>query len=152
VAAGITTRQPRVGVIGLISGGAQAVVWLAAAMSLGSAASIPLLCCLPLTPIAVGVVAARGGRGRAAGRRGALVSAVVAALAVFLVLAADTVLTGGRPYDVGQLRDFAGSGYRDIATYAVSDDLGTEMVLLLLMSAVTGLFGFAGASLATRRA
>ncbi len=152
VAAGVTTRQPRVGVLGLVSGGAGGGVWIAAATSLGSAASIPLLCTLPLAPIVVGIVAARGGRGRAAGRRVALVSAVVATLAVFLVLAGDTVLTGGRPYDAGQLRDFAGSGYPDLATYAVSDDLGTEMVLLLLMAAVTGLFGFLGTTLGARRA
>ena len=75
----------------------------------------------------------------------------MAALAVFLVLATDVLITGGRPYDAGQIQDFATSGYRDIATYAVSDDLGTAMVWLLLISAVTALLGSAGATLATPR-
>ena len=77
---------------------------------------------------------------------------VTAFLTVFLVLATDTLVTGGRPYDAGQLQDFATSGYPDMATYAVSDNLGTSMVLLLLMSAMTALLGSAGATLATRRA
>ncbi len=53
--------------------------------------------------------------------------------------------------DAGQLRDFATSGYPDMASYAVSDDLGTAMVLLLFMSGMTALLGTAGATLATRR-
>jgi hypothetical protein len=66
-------------------------------------------------------------------------------------LAADTLITGGRPYDAGQLQDFATSGYRDMETYAVSDDLGTAMMLLLLISAVTALLGSAGATVAAPR-
>jgi hypothetical protein len=97
-----------------------------------------------------GMIGARRGRTRTAGRRTVLVSAVVAALVVFLVLTADTLITGGRPYDAGQLQDFATSGYPDMATYAVSDDLGTAMVLLLLMSTTTAALGTAGATLATR--
>jgi hypothetical protein len=101
--------------------------------------------------VAVGAVGALRGQTRAAGRRAALVSAVVASLVVFLVLAADTLITGGRPYDTGQLQDFATSGYPDMATYAVSDNLGTAMVLLLLMSVMNAVFGSVGAALASRR-
>jgi hypothetical protein len=151
---GVTTRQSPIGVTGLVAGCALAAVWIvigAVALSMRSTASMFLLLILPLASIAVGVVGARRGRTRTAGRRAALVSAVVAALAVFLVLATDTLVTGGRPYDAGQLQDFATSGYPDMATYAVSDNLGTSMVLLLLMSAMTALLGSAGATLATRR-
>jgi len=151
---GVTTRQSPIATIGLISGCTLAGVWIvvgATALSTHSTASKLLLLILPLASIVVGVVGARRGRTRTAGRRAALVSAVVAALAVFLVLATDTLLTGGQPYDAGQLQDFAASGYPDMATYAVSDNLGTAMVLLVLMSVTTALLGSAGASLAGRR-
>jgi hypothetical protein len=154
VVTGVTTRQTSIGITGLVSGCALAGVWIvvgAVAVSVRSAASMFLLLILPLVSVAAGVVGARRGRTRLVARRTALVSAVVAALAVFLILAADTLITGGRPYDAGQLHDFATSGYPDLATYAVSDNLGTAMVLLLLMSAMTALLGSAGATLATRR-
>jgi len=154
VITGVTTRQSPIAITGLICGCALAAVWIgvgATALSTHSPASKLLLLILPLACIAVGVIGARRGRTRTAGRRAAVVSAVVAALAVFLVLATDTLVTGGQPYDAGQLHDFATSGYPDMATYAVSDNLGTAMVLLLLMSATTALLGSAGASLAGRR-
>jgi len=153
VVTGVTTRQSPVAVTGLVSGCALAGVWIvvgAVAMSTRSTTSTALLLILPLASIAVGVVGARRGHTRVAGRRAALVSAVVAALAVFLVLATNTLITGGRPYDAGQLRDFATSGYPDMATYAVSDNLGTATVLLLLMSVMTSVLGSAGAGLARR--
>jgi hypothetical protein len=153
VVTGVATRQSPIGVTGLVCGCALAGVWIvvgAITLSTRTTASMFLLLILPLASIAVGVIGARRGRTRTAGRRAALVSAVVAALAVFLVLATDTLITGGRPYDAGQLQDFATSGYPDMATYAVSDNLGTAMVVLLLMSAVTAVLGSAGASLARR--
>jgi len=113
--------------------------------------SVFVLLALPLMSIVVGAVGSRRGRTRAAGLRTAIVSSVVSSLVVFLALAADTVLTGGRPYDAGQLQDFAASGYPDLATYAVSDGLGTAMVLLLFMSITTGLFGWVGVAVTTRR-
>jgi hypothetical protein len=154
VITGATTRQSPVAVTGLVCGCALAGVWIvvgAIALSTRNTASMFFLLILPLASIGVGVVGTRRGRTRTAGRRAALVSAVVAALAVFLVLATGTLITGGRPYDAGQLRDFASSGYPDIATYAVSDNLGTAMVLLLLMSTMTALLGSTGAALANRR-
>jgi hypothetical protein len=154
VITGATTRQSPVAVTGLVCGCALAGVWIvvgAIALSTRNTASMFFLLILPLASIGVGVVGTRRGRTRTAGRRAALVSAVVAALAVFLVLATDTLITGGRPYDAGQLQDFATSGYPDMATYAVSDNLGTAMVLLLLMSVMTAVLGSAGAALANRR-
>jgi hypothetical protein len=152
--AGVTTRQPSIGITELVSGCALAGLSIAVGaveVSTRSKASMLLLLIIPLASIVVGVVAARRGRTRPVARRAALVSAVVASLAVFLVLATDVLVTGGRPYDAGQLRDFATSGYPDMATYVVNDDLGTAMVLLLLMSVITALLGSAGATLATRR-
>ncbi len=154
VITGVTTRQSPIGITGLVSGCALAAVWIvvgATTIFTHSSTSKFLLLTIPLASIAVGVIGSRRGRTRTAGRRAAYVSAVVTALAVFLVLATDTLLTGGQPYDAGQLRDFATSGYPDMATYAVSDNLGTAMMLLLLTSVMTALLGSAGAGLASRR-
>jgi hypothetical protein len=151
VVAGVTTRQSPVAVTGLVSGCVLAGVWLVVGGFVLLDRSTALLVVLPLAPIAVGVLGARRGHSRVAGRRTALVSAVVAALAVFVVLATEIMITGGRPYDAGQLRDFATSRYPDIATYAISDNLGTAMVLLLYISVSTAVLGSAGAALARRR-
>ncbi|MGA8114913.1 MAG: hypothetical protein WCA46_14705 [Actinocatenispora sp.] len=154
VVTSMTVRRSPIGVTGLICGCVLAGVWIVVAVltvSARSTAPMYLLLILPLVSIAVGVVGVRRGRTPAAGRRTALVSSVVAALVVFLVVATDTLVTGGRPYDAGQLHDFATSRYADMATYAVSDDLGTAMVLLVLVSVVTAVLGSVGAALAVRR-
>jgi hypothetical protein len=105
-----------------------------------------LLLALPLAPLAVGAAAARHGRTGAAGRQIALLSAMVAGLVLFLALAADTLLTAAGPYDTGQLRDFPGSRFPDIASYAVDDNLGTAMSLLLLTSMAAAALGCAAAT------
>jgi hypothetical protein len=154
VVTAIAARPSPIGVSGVVCGCALAGVWIVAAraaVSARSTVSMLLLLILPVVSIAAGVFGARRGRTQAAGRRTVVVSAVVAALVVFLVLTADTLITGGRPYDAGQLQDFAASGYPDMATYAVSDDLGTAMVLLLLMSTMTAALGTAAATVAIRR-
>ncbi len=99
---------------------------------------------------AVGVAGARRGRGAADGRVAALLAAVVAGLAVFLIWVSDTLLTAGRPYDPGLVRDFAASGSHDLATYAVNDNLGSAMMLLLVVPVFVSLIGYAGATVASR--
>jgi hypothetical protein len=71
-------------------------------------------------------------------------------MVLFLTLAGDALVTGGRPYDAGQIRDFAGSGLPDMATYAANDNLGTAMALLLLASTVTAAIGSIGATITAR--
>jgi hypothetical protein len=105
-----------------------------------------LLLALPLAPLVVGAAATRHGGTGAAGRRAALLSAVVTGLALFLTLAGIALATAGGPYDPGQLRDFPGSRFPDIATYAVSDNLGTAMSLLLLATTLTATLGCAAAT------
>jgi hypothetical protein len=109
-----------------------------------------LLLALPFAPLVVGVAATRHGRTGAAGRRSALLSAIVTGLALFLALAGVALATAGGPYDPGQLRDFPGSRFPDIATYAVSDNLGTAMSLLLLASMLTAALGCAAATATAR--
>ena len=54
-------------------------------------------------------------------------------LGVFIVWVVTTYASDGRPYDAGMIRDFHHSRASDLATYAVSDNLGSALVLLLLI-------------------
>ena len=89
---------------------------------------------------------------RAGSRRAAVhcisLTAVIAGFTLFLLWAGWTVIAAGRPYDPGQLRDFRTSGFADLATYAVNDDLGTAMMLLVVVPLISGLSGLAGAAVA----
>ena len=69
---------------------------------------------------------------------------------LFLLWAGETVVFAGRPYDAGLLSDFRASGARDLATYAVSDSLGSGMMLLLLVPLVSLVSGAAGAAVGSR--
>jgi hypothetical protein len=144
----VLVRRGPVARSGLVGGLGLAAVWIIAGLLAVSHASQPayslLLLTIPLAAFAVGVAAAR--RATAVVRQPVvLLSAVVAGLILFLVLAGDTLLTAGGPYDAGQLRDFPGSGMPDLATYAVSDNLGSAMMLLLLVPIVTAAIGCAAA-------
>ena len=50
-------------------------------------------------------------------------------------------MRAGGPYDPGLLRDFHSSGAGDLTTYAVSDDLGSALVLLLMIPTVAVALG-----------
>jgi hypothetical protein len=64
-----------------------------------------------------------------------------------------TYANAGGPYDSGLVRDFHKSGAPDLATYAISDDLGSGLVLLLMVPTVALALGSLSARLAaaTRR-
>lgn len=106
---------------------------------------------VPLASVFVGLAATWVGRSVRTGRLAALLSALGSGLLVFLVWVGDTLLTGGRPYDTGMVRDFHSTGTDDLATYAVSDNLGAAMVLLLLVPMLAAAFGLAGTAIAARR-
>jgi hypothetical protein len=147
----VLVRRDAAAGLALVGGLGTAAVWLgfgypAVTYAKERPALALLLLALPLAPLVVGAAAARRGRSGAAGRQAALLSAIVAGLFLFLALAGDTLLTAGGPYDSGQLRDFPGSRFPDIASYAVSDNLGTAMSLLLLASMVTAVLGCAAAT------
>jgi hypothetical protein len=97
----------------------------------------------PLACLAVGALGTRRG-GAATGALPVVMSGVVAGLVVFLGWTAYTVARDGRPYDAGLVRDFHSSGAHDLATYAVNDDLGTAMVLLLAVPLLTIVLGLVG--------
>jgi hypothetical protein len=140
---------------GLAAGLAVAAAWIIAgglALSRGDAepAFFWFLAVLPLAPLAAGAAAARRGRTGTEGRGGVLISAVVASLALFAVLAARALITARGPYDPGQVRDFHGSGMPSLAAYAVSDNLGTAMALMLLTFTMTAVLGCTAATVAAR--
>ena len=110
---------------------------------------LPLAVAL-LGPACVGALAGRSARDARIGTQAALWSGLVGGLAVFIIWVAATYLRDGRPYDPGLLRDFHRSGARDLATYAVSDDLGSGLVLLLLVPTVALALGSLSARLAAR--
>ena len=56
---------------------------------------------------------------------------ITGGLAVFVVWVIATYAQAGGPYDAGLVRDFHASSASDLTTYAVSDDLGSGLVLLL---------------------
>jgi hypothetical protein len=109
---------------------------------------------LPLLVALLGpaIVAAVAGRSRDDSRTGilaALWSGLVGGLAVFIVWVTMTYANAGGPYDSGLIRDFHNSGARDLSTYAVSDNLGSGLVMLLMIPAVALALGSVTARLGT---
>jgi hypothetical protein len=135
----------RVAVIGAIG---IAALWLGvgaiASYAPSKALSAALMMALPVMSFMVGGVATWQAASVRAGCCASLLSALGAGLFGFVIWMGDTLLSAGRPYDSGIRRDFAASGARDIATYAVNDNLGSAMVLLLLIPLLAGVFGFLG--------
>ena len=77
----------------------------------------------------------------------ALWSGLVAGLIVFIVWTTVTYANAGGPYDGGLVDDFHKSGAHDLATYAVSDGLGSGLVLLLLIPTAALALGTLGTRL-----
>ncbi|MDT5034831.1 MAG: hypothetical protein QOE03_16 [Micromonosporaceae bacterium] len=150
----IIVRRSAAGAVGLAGGVAVAAVWIVVGVTVVSHPAAPafswLLLALPLAPLTVGAAGTWRGMTGTAGRHASLVSAAVAGMVLFLVLATDALVTAGGPYDAGQLHDFPHSGLPDMATYAVSDNLGTAMALLLLASTTTAVIGAVGATITAR--
>jgi hypothetical protein len=154
VISAILVRRGPVTRSGLACGLGLAAVWIIAGIPVVSHAPQPayslLLLAIPIASLAVGATAARRNATAAVRQEVVLFSALAAGLSLFLVYASDILLTAGGPYDAGQVRDFPGSGLPNLATYAVSDNLGSAMMLLLLMPAVTAAIGCTGAGIAAR--
>jgi hypothetical protein len=154
VISAMLVRRGPVARSGLAGGLGLAAVWIIAGIPVVSQARQSaysfLLLAIPITALAVGAAAARRTTTAAVRQQVVLFSALVAGLVLFLAYAGDTLLTAGGPYDAGQIRDFPGSGLPDLATYAVSDNLGSAMMLLLLVPIATAAIGCTGAGIAAR--
>ena len=150
-----TPRTPRARAgVALPGPVAVAAVWMAIGVT--AAARTPqyfgvgLVVAVVVFPVSVGACEAWRGRGAPAGRSAAALCALGAGLLVFLAWVAEAVFADGRPYDTGLLRDFRTSGARDLATYALSDNLGAAMGLLVLVPLLAFGFGAIGAGVAAR--
>ena len=154
VISAILVRRGPVTRSGLAGGLGLAAVWIIAGIPVVTQAPQPayslLLLAIPIAALAVGAAAARRSRTAAVRQQVVLFSALVAGLVLFLVYASDILLTADGPYDAGQIRDFPGSGLPDIATYAVSDNLGSAMMLLLFVPIVSAAIGSTAAGIAAR--
>jgi hypothetical protein len=111
-----------------------------------------MLVCFPLVCLTVGAVGTWRAGAAAVGRQGVLLAATLAGLASFFVWTAETVARSGRPYGPGLQDDFHTSRAPDLATYAVSDSLGSAMMLMLTLPLLTVAIGFLAASLTGRLA
>ena len=110
---------------------------------------VPLLIAL-VGPAVVAVVAGRRARNARTGTLAALWSGLVGGLIVFIVWVTVTYANAGGPYDAGLVRDFHESGAHDLSTYAVSDDLGSGLVLLLMIPTVALALGSLSARVSAR--
>ena len=132
--------------------GAGWLLGIAAARGPQGMGLLPLL----IAPWVRGAAAVAGHRSRdwRTGTLTALWSGLVAGLTVFIVWATETYANAGGPYDAGLVKDFHSSGAHDLSTYAVSDDLGSGLVLLLLIPTIALALGSLSARVgaATRRA
>jgi hypothetical protein len=135
-----------------VAGAAIAASWMAVGLvaSLGGPkpVSVMLLSLAPLVAVAIGWHATASSGSSRVGLACVGLAAVIAGYALFLLWAGEAVAAAGRPYDAGLLRDFRTSGASDLATYAVSDSLGTGMMLLLMVPLVTLAGGLVGAAAA----
>ena len=134
-----TTPQARVarryGVTGGLVVGVAWLVSIAPSHLLKAWVFLPLLVAL-LVPAAVAALAGRASSDGRAATGAALWSGLVGGLLVFLVWITETYARDGRPYDAQLLRDFHRSGSHDLAAYAVSDNLGGAIGLLVIIPVV----------------
>lgn len=141
--AATTRRHGAIG--GLVIGGAWLIA-LAPLAPLKTFVLLPLAVAL-LGPALVAALAGRSAGNASAGTHAALWAGLVGGLTIFIVWVAVTLTSAGRPYDAGLIRDFHRSSAPNIATYAISDNLGSGLVLLLLVPTVALAFGSLSARL-----
>ncbi len=137
----------------LVAGAAIAGSWMAVGLSASTAPSVVPMALLVLAPavaLSLGWRTTRRSSSPSVGLQHVGLAALISGFGLFLLWAGETVLFAGRPYDAGMVRDFRASAAPDLATYAVSDSLGSGMMLLLLVPLVSLAAGATGALAATR--
>lgn len=123
---------------GLVAGLGTGMAWLliiAPAAISKSVVFLPLAVAL-LGPVVVAALAGRASRDSRTATAAALWSGLIGGLLVFVVWVAATYSDDGRPYDAQMLRDFNRSGSRDLVAYAISDNLGAALGLLVIIPVV----------------
>ncbi len=142
------TRARRYGVIGGLAIGSLWLIVLTPVGPLKAWVALPLAVAL-LGPACIAALAGRTSPDAKTGTRAALWSGIVAGLLTFIVWVTTTYLHDGRPYDPGLIRDFHNSHSPNLTTYAVSDNLGSGLVLLLLIPTIALALGSLTARLTT---
>lgn len=137
----------RTGLAGGLATGAGWFLGIAPPTPLKGWVAVPLLIALVGPTLTATIAARRSGDSRS-GSGTALWSGLIAGLVVFILWTTVTYADAGRPYDAGLVSDFHESGAHDLATYAISDNLGSGLVLLLLIPTVALAIGTLGARLA----
>ena len=135
----------------VLAGGSIACSWFAVGFAASVGAPAPVSMALLALGPGVAAVAGAWATGRSSWRVGTQcvgLASLLAGFALFLLWGGQTVALAGRPYDPGLVRDFRTSGAPDLATYAVSDSLGSAMMLLLLVPLVSLVSGAAGCAVA----
>jgi len=142
----------RFGLVGGLVTGAGWFVGIAPPTPLKSWVFLPLAIALTAPAVVATIAGHRSGSSRT-GSLTALWSGLVAGLFVFIGWTTDTYAKAGGPYDGALVGDFRKSGAHNLVTYAVSDNLGSGLVLLLLIPTVALAVGTLGARLqnATRQ-
>jgi hypothetical protein len=136
----------RYGVAGGLAVGAGWLLGLMPPSAIKGWVSLPLLVAVVGPAVVAGVAGHRAGDSRT-GTLAALWSGLVGGLTVFIVWMTATYTNTGGPYDAGFITDFHKSGARDLATYAVNDNLGSGLTLLLMVPAVAIALGSLSARL-----
>ena len=137
---------------GLLGGLAVGAAWslvLAPTPALRGWVALPLAVAL-LAPASVAVFTAHRSRNAKAGTSAALWSGLIGGLLIFAIWVTATYLRDGRPYDPQLIRDFHHSGAHDLATYAVSDNLGAALTLLLIVPTIALAAGSLAAQLTAK--
>jgi hypothetical protein len=123
------------GVVGGVTVGCAWLMILAPAELAKQLVVVPLLAAL-VVPAAVAIAASRALGDARLATAAALWSGLIGGLLVFIVWVTATYARDGRPYDPQLVRDFHASGAHDLATFAVSDDLGAALGLLVIVPLV----------------
>ncbi len=112
---------------------------------------VPLAAAL-LGPAVAAALAGRSSGDARAATGAAVWSGLVGALLAFIIWVTATYVREGRPYDAQMMRDFHASGARDLAAYAVGDNLGAALGMLLFVPVVALALGSLAARVTAARA
>lgn len=147
---GMTPAAVRARRYGLLGGIPVGMSWLAAIFPtapLKEWVLVPLALAM-LGPASVALLTRRATRDAKAARAAGMWSGLVGGLFVFVIWVSATYLHGGRPFDPQLIRDVHASGAPDLTAYAVSDNLGAALGMLVIIPTVALAVG----SLAARSA
>ena len=149
-----TTHQAQVarryGLAGGLGTGAAWLLILAPAAIATNLVFVPLLVAL-VSPVAAAGLARRASGTAGASTGAALWSGLVGGLLVFVIWVTKTYARDGRPYDAQLLRDYHRSGSHDLVAYAVADNLGGALGLLVIIPLVALALGTLGGHIAVAR-